>query len=140
MSSEKSSETGSGTGSESVLVQEDDELMVHYLDYTEKSVAELHALVERIETDDNPAALNEEMHAIAHNIKGMGSSFGFPLMTRVGSTLCTYLRPRDDNRASVDIVSAHLKAMETILNNRILGEGGAEGEALICRLDEIISG
>ena len=26
--------------------------------------------------------------AVAHNIKGQGSSFGFPLMTRLGDSLC----------------------------------------------------
>lgn len=125
---------------ETVLVQEGDELMVHYLSYTEKSVAEFHALAERLEGDEDPATLNEEMHAIAHNIKGMGSSFGFPLMTRVGSTLCSYLRALDNSKAAAEIILAHLKAMDTILENRILGDGGAEGEALIARLDEITSG
>ena len=56
----------------------------------------------------------------------------------VGTTLCTYLRAlADDQQAVPDIVSAHLKAMDTILENRILGEGGDEGQALISRLSEI---
>lgn len=123
-----------------ILVQEGDELMDHYLTYTEKTLAELHALASRLGDDKNPADLTEEMHALAHNIRGMGSSFGFPLMTRVGTTLCTYFRALDDDQqAAPDIVSAHLKAMDTILENRILGEGGAEGEALVSRLDEITS-
>lgn len=122
-------------GDESILVNEGDELMVHYLEYTEKSVRELYGLVERLKNDDAPdtssealpEALNEEMHAIAHNIKGMGSSFGFPLMTQVGSNLCSYLRPLGDKKAGIDILEAHLKAMDTILNNRILGNGGGCG-------------
>lgn len=114
--------------------------MDHYLDYTEKSVQELRALVARLEAEEDAAALNEEMHAIGHNIKGMGSSFGFPLMTRVGTILCTYLRTLDDGQAAAaGIVAAHLKAMDAILKNRILGEGGPEGETLISRLDEITS-
>lgn len=125
-------------GDESILVQEDDELMDHYLTYTEKTLAELHTLALRLVDDENPAALTEEMHALAHNIRGMGSSFGFPLMTRVGTTLCTYLRALDDDQQAVpDVVTAHLKAMDTILGNRIHGEGGDEGQALISRLSEI---
>lgn len=125
---------------ESILVQEGDELMDHYLAYTEKTVAELHALAARLTSDDNAAALGEEMHALAHNIRGMGSSFGFPLMTRVGTTLCTYLRALDEDQpAEAEVVTAHLKAMDTILENRILGEGGAEGKALIALLDGITS-
>lgn len=125
-------------GDESILVQEDDELMDHYLTYTEKTLAELHTLALRLVDDENPTTLTEEMHALAHNIRGMGSSFGFPLMTRVGTTLCTYLRALDDDQQAVpDIVTAHLKAMDTILGNRIHGEGGDEGQALISRLSEI---
>jgi chemotaxis protein histidine kinase CheA len=127
-------------GDESVLIQPDDDLMDHYLDYTEKTVEELRLLAARLEDEEAPVALNEEMHALAHNIKGMGSSFGFPLMTSVGSILCTYLQALDDGRvATASIVAAHLKAMDTILKNRILGNGGPEGEALIARLDEITS-
>lgn len=124
----------------SILVKEGDELMDHYLTYTEKTVVELHGLASRLADHKNPAALTEEMHALAHNIRGMGSSFGFPLMTRVGTTLCTYLRALDDDQqAAPDVVEAHLKAMDTILENRILGDGGPEGQALIARLDEITS-
>lgn len=127
-------------GSGSVLIEPGDELMDHYLDYTEKSVGELRALVARLEGEENPAELTEQMHALAHNIKGMGTSFGFPLMTRVGRILCIYLRALDDGQvAEADIVTAHIKAMDTIVENRILGEGGPEGEALISRLDEITS-
>lgn len=126
---------------ESILVQEGDDLMDHYLTYTEKTVAELHVLAAQLAGDDNAAALSEEMHALAHNIRGMGSSFGFPLMTRVGTTLCTYLRALDEGQqAEAGVVSAHLKAMDTILENRILGDGGGEGQALIAHLEGITSG
>src|SRR5689334_15222288 len=34
----------------------------------------------------------KELYGIAHNIKGQGSSFGYPLVTRIGHSLCTLVR------------------------------------------------
>lgn len=128
-------------GNESILVEEGDELMDHYLAYTQKTLLELHALAARLPGGENAAALSEKMHALAHNIRGMGASFGYPLMTRVGTTLCVYLKTLgDDKQAAPKVVSAHLKAMDSILGNHILGDGGSEGEALLSRLEEITAG
>ena len=118
------------------LVTEDSELLAHYLCYTEEALAELTST---LQNPGNPADQAAALHATAHNIKGMGTSFGFPLMTEVGTLLCGYLRGLAEN-APLDreLIADHLTAMNVIIENRITGDGGDTGSELIRRLQERI--
>ena len=122
------------------MVSNTGDLKDYYLQWTEESLGEMKtAFADFSASGSDPAAFVDKMHAIAHNIKGMGSSFGFPLMTAVGTSFCKYLRsPDTGTRPSTQVIDAHLKAMETILTNQITGDGGENGEKLKTRLETIV--
>lgn len=81
----------------------------------------------------------QALHAVAHNIKGQGSSFGFQLMTRLGNSLCRLTRPkRFFPDADLNLVAAHLDAMRLVLTQEIRGDGGAPGEKLAQRLEMLV--
>lgn len=67
----------------------------------------------------------------AHDIKGQGSTFGYPLMTDVGSFICEYLRYKE-NFADQDIALMHdmVNLMHTILGERLTGDGGDTGQSI----------
>jgi hypothetical protein len=89
--------------------------------------------------DDRIIAI-QALYAIAHNIKGQGSSFGFPLMTRLGDSLCRLTRvKRPFPNADLDLVSAHLDAMRLVLSQEIRGDGGALGDKLAQRLEALVA-
>lgn len=75
---------------------------------------------------------------IAHDLKGQGSSFDYPLITRIGNSLCRFIeklvepQPRD-----FDVMAAHVDALGTVVSNRIRGEGGAVGRTLADRLEAL---
>lgn len=69
---------------------------------------------------------------IAHDLKGLGSSAGFPLLATVGERLCRLLRDRRTaDGAMLDLIDRHIDAMDLILSEPITGDGGAEGTALL---------
>jgi len=81
----------------------------------------------------------KELYGIAHNIKGQGSSFGYPLVTRIGHSLCTLVRQeRDFSDADLGVVQAHLDALRLILAKEIKGEGGEVGNKLAARLENMV--
>ena len=85
------------------------------------------------------AAAVKELYGIAHNIKGQGSSFGYPLVTRIGHSLCTLARQeREFSDADLGIVQAHLDALRLILAKEIKGEGGEVGAKLAARLESMV--
>jgi hypothetical protein len=81
----------------------------------------------------------KELYGIAHNVKGQGSSFGYPLVTRIAHSLCTLVRQeRDFSDADLGVVQAHLDALRLILVKDIKGEGGEVGPKLAARLENMV--
>ncbi len=81
----------------------------------------------------------KDLYGMAHNIKGQGSSFGYPLVTRIGDSLCRLVRQeRDFSDADLNVVQAHLDALRLILAKDIKGEGGEVGAKLAARLESMV--
>jgi hypothetical protein len=91
---------------------------------------------------ENPAGRVDavkEIYGIAHNLKGQGSSFGYPLITRIGQSLCMLTRPqRAFFDADLGIVQGHLDAIRLILAKEIKGAGGEAGDKLAARLETLV--
>jgi hypothetical protein len=89
--------------------------------------------------DDRIIAV-QALYAIAHNIKGQGSSFGFPLMTRLGDSLCRLTRgKRPFPDSDLNLIQAHLDAMRLVLAQGIRGDGGELGAKLAQRLEGLVT-
>ena len=85
------------------------------------------------------AASVKELYGIAHNVKGQGGAFGYPLVTRIAHSLCTLVRQeRDFSDADLGVVQAHLDALRLILVKDIKGEGGDTGAKLAARLENMV--
>jgi hypothetical protein len=80
------------------------------------------------------------LHNFAHNLKGQGGSFGYPLVTRIAQSLCE-LVPDDIGRVppptAVPLIRAHLEALRLVLAQRLTGDGGPVGRGLAARLAEL---
>ncbi len=81
------------------------------------------------------------LYAAMHNIKGQGTSFGYPLVTRLGKSLCRLIAPsRALDDAGLKIAQAHLDALKLVLDQKIAGTGGEVGEKLAARLEGLTAG
>lgn len=118
----------------------DDELFGQYLTWTSEAIADMKALYLIVEKPDaDSSGVSDQLYSLAHNVKGMGASFDFILMTEIGSSLCGYLKSLGDSQSiSAKVLHAHIRALEVVLENRIVGDGGAKGTALLNRLKAII--
>ena len=81
------------------------------------------------------------LYAAMHNIKGQGTSFGYPLVTRIGQSLCRLIAPgRALDEAGLKIAQAHLDALKLVLDQKIAGKGGEVGDKLAARLESLTTG
>jgi hypothetical protein len=111
--------------------------------YAPNTIADLDrcvALLKAAREDANARAASvRDLYGIAHNIKGQGSSFGYPLVTRIGHSLCTLVRQeRDFSDADLGVMQAHLDALRLILAKDIKGDGGETGAKLAARLENMV--
>jgi hypothetical protein len=90
---------------------------------------------------ESPAARADavkDIYGIAHNLKGQGSSFGYPLITRIGQSLCQLTRREQPfSDADLGIIQAHIDAIRLILAKDIKGDGGEVGARLAARLETL---
>jgi len=83
----------------------------------------------------------EELYAVVQGIKGQGGSFGYPLITGIGSQLCHFIEQsafaKEDGSltdAQMEVVKLHTEAMRLVILQKMEGEGGAAGPKLMAGL------
>lgn len=82
----------------------------------------------------------EEINLIAHELRGQGGTFGYPLITVFGKSLYEVTKPpcREDD-SNLEIVKAHIDTMRAVLREKIEGDGGELGQSLFKALKMAIT-
>lgn len=81
----------------------------------------------------------QEIREIAHDMKGQGGTFGYPLISAFSDGLYGFADARGeltDNH--VEIIKAHIDAMRAVISNRVKGDGGEIGAELTKGLEMAI--
>lgn len=93
--------------------------------------ARLAVLADNLGEIADPAVL-DEIKAIAHNIRGLGTTFNFSMITMIGDSLYKFA---DSGVAytgpQLQVVRLHCHALCRVIENRIEGNGGRLGADLI---------
>jgi chemotaxis protein histidine kinase CheA len=112
-----------------------------YREQLSEDVAALNEIWARVEAEGPSEALLNEIHAIAHNVKGQGGSFGYDLVTEIGASFCDYLR--SGTRSTPDelnIINMHIRMLRTVSENNITGDGGDTGRRIVEKLRFLTGG
>lgn len=82
----------------------------------------------------------EEINHIAHDMKGQGGTFGYPLITSFADSLYgfTIKRPGEISDNQIELVKSHLDAMRAVIKGRVSGDGGEIGQKLTESLSDAI--
>lgn len=109
-----------------------------YLEWVQEDLVRIEAAYEALKASPDKGTL-DAVFQIAHDMKGQGGSFGFDLMTAVGNQLCR-LSERIDKIGprEVEMVRVHIDAMKVIITNKMKGDGGNAGGALLDGLDQMV--
>jgi hypothetical protein len=83
--------------------------------------------------------VKQDILAITHEVRGQGTSFGFPLLTRIGNALSQFLQSIEDvDDDAVEVIDGHVQAMHGVVSNRISGDGDRVGPQIIRALDQAV--
>lgn len=82
----------------------------------------------------------EEINHMAHDMKGQGGTFGYPLITNFADSLYgfTIQRPGEITDNQIELVKGHLDAMRAVIRGRVSGSGGEIGQSLTDGLAQAI--
>ena len=64
-----------------------------------------------------------DMFNVAHEIRGQGGSFGYPLISTVADSLCKFLEPRGTlSPKDAEIVRIHILALKAVFAQQLKGD------------------
>jgi len=102
-------------------------LAAAYLSWAEADIRALTACFARLEAASSPDTL-AELFAVAHDMKGQGATFGYPLVTRIAQALCRRIEQDPD---AVAAIGAHVAALARVVGDRLMDDGGEVGRRLL---------
>lgn len=111
-----------------------------YPDWVSKLIDRLGEQHRRcVDTPELRRSYFEELRSVAHDMRGQGGIFGYPLISEIAESLYLFTGPTSgmsDNH--VEIIKAHIDAMRVVIKNRINGDGGDVGTQLMKGLEAAI--
>src|SRR5262245_24653758 len=77
-----------------------------------------------------------QLYRMSHDLKGLGGTFDYRLITTIGEALCSLINNADlpDDRFLQRRIIAHVAALKAIHQFDLKGDGGSEGERLLATL------
>jgi len=112
-----------------------------YLEAAQEDMTRLATAYDKAMADPaNRVAHMQELYAVVQSIKGQGTSFGYPLMTAVGSQLARFIEDCGDNLtdAQMEAVKVHQEALRLVMQQKMEGDGGPVGQKLVAGLAMVI--
>lgn len=108
-----------------------------FLDWVREDVDQLaSALARAVSAPPMRGKILERISFIANDIKGQGTTFGYPLITEVCQSLCWFIGGADpDDPVTLGVVTAHIDSLKLIVREKMAGDGGDAGRQLIAALE-----
>jgi len=111
-----------------------------YPDWVQKHIDDLRVhLARSVDTTGERMRRYGLMREIAHDMKGQGATFGYPLITSFATSLHDFVGPKagtTDNH--IEVIKSHIDAMAAVIKDRVKGNGGEIGQALTKGLQDAI--
>lgn len=118
-----------------------DRLAAEYPEYARRDIVNLDRYAGKMASDhNNRMAHYAEIMRIAHDMRGQGALFGYPLITRYAGSLCkASRRVAVHDHAILNIVRTHAAAMRAILETGVTGIEDRSALAIASGLEMLVS-
>jgi chemotaxis protein histidine kinase CheA len=104
--------------------------------WLQDEVAKLEAARETIRRDGATKAATDALFTRAHDLKGLGATYEFPIVTRIAGSLCKLLGEGEARQAApLPLVDAHIQAIRAAVRDNIKDTDNALGAALVTELE-----
>ncbi|HJO69693.1 MAG TPA: Hpt domain-containing protein [Rhodospirillales bacterium] len=112
-----------------------------YLDWVQEDIKKLEDGLSALKAAKGGGRdLLDTIFRVAHEIKGQGGSFGYNLMTLIGDQLCRFVEDMAEaGPPEVEVIGLHVDALKIVIANRMQGDGGQAGQALLRGLEKVVA-
>ena len=108
----------------------------NFAQWLSDEVVKLDAARQRVRDEGVTAETMETLYLRAHDLKGLGTTYEFPLITRIGASLCRLIDDKDKRlAASLPLIDAHIDAIKACVRDDIKVDTHPVGKALSTELE-----
>lgn len=111
-----------------------DKFSEDFMDWTAEYVAQLdrHMKLARELPVEKRKQLFGAISMVAHELRGQGGVFGYPLVSSIAASLFDFTHQMlDRSDDSLQLIKEHVDALKAVLREKIRGDGGAIGIAVM---------
>lgn len=104
--------------------------------WLQDEIDKLDAARAAVRSDGWTAATAEGVYFRAHDLKGLGTTYEFPLVTRIAGSLCRLLDEADKRlQAPLFLIDAHIDTIKAAVRDGIRDADHPVGRALVTELE-----
>ena len=112
----------------------------NFAQWLSEEVIKLDAARQLVRDDGVTAETMETLYLRAHDLKGLGTTYEFPLITRIGASLCRLIDDKDKRlTVSLPLVDAHIDAIKAAVRDSIKTDDHPVGRILIEELERKVA-
>ena len=113
----------------------------NFAQWLSDEIAKLDAARGRVRDEGVNAETMESLYLRVHDLKGLGATYEFPLITNIGASLCRLIDDKD-KRLTVDlaVIDAHIEAIKTAVREDIKTEEQPQGRQMLEELERKVAG
>jgi hypothetical protein len=117
----------------------------NFAEWLNDEIVKLDAARQRIRAEGLSHETAEGLYLRAHDLKGLGATYEFPLITRIAGSLCKMIdEPETRMDAPMFLIDAHIDAIKAAVRGDIRTDthpvGRALAEELEGRVSEVLGG
>lgn len=111
-------------------------LSSNFAQWLNDEVTKLEAARQRVKSEGMTPETMEFLYLRAHDLKGLGTTYEYPLITRIGASLCRLIDDKDKRmQAPMALIDAHIDAIKAAVRDEIKTDEHPVGKALIQALE-----
>ena len=108
----------------------------NFAEWLAEEVAKLDAAGQRVRREGQTAEAMETLYLRAHDLKGLGATYEYPIVTRIAASLCRLIDdPAHRSDAPMFLIDAHIDAIKAAVREGVQTDEHPSGRALLAELE-----
>ena len=111
-------------------------LASNFTQWLADEITKLDAARQQVRAEGATAETMENLYLRAHDLKGLGTTYGYQLITRIAGSLCRLIDEKDKRlSAPMGLVDAHIDAIKAAVREDMKADDHPLGAALVQELE-----
>jgi chemotaxis protein histidine kinase CheA len=111
-------------------------LASNFTQWLADEISKLDAARQQVRADGATSETMENLYLRAHDLKGLGTTYGYQLITRIAGSLCRLIDDKEKRATtSLELVDAHIDAIKAAIRDDIKSDEHPVGRVLVEELE-----